>query len=115
MPVKVRAPSGHRLEGRVKSGAVYPTSREPVVPGSLGQGADSVFDEEPSTSRGASARFECLDEELLDYDEDVEEQVIPASKGVVREQHTLSRRWSGAITLGIVVGTWWREVWREVR
>ncbi|KAJ1173078.1 hypothetical protein NDU88_004920 [Pleurodeles waltl] len=92
LPVKVRAPSGHRLERRVKSGAVYPTSREPDVPGSLGQGADSVFDEQPSTSHGASARFECLEEELLDYDEDVEEQVMPASKGVVKETpHTVPK------------------------
>ncbi|KAJ1198383.1 hypothetical protein NDU88_002224 [Pleurodeles waltl] len=91
LPVKVRAPSRHRFEGRVKSGAVYPTSREPDGLGTLGQGADSVFDEQPSTSRGASARVECLEEELLDYDE-VEEQVIPASKGVVKEMpHTVPK------------------------
>ncbi|KAJ1152501.1 hypothetical protein NDU88_005276 [Pleurodeles waltl] len=52
--------------------------------------ADSVFNEQPSTTRGTSARFECLDEEWLDVDEDVEEQVIPALKGVVRETtHTV--------------------------
>ncbi|KAJ1145401.1 hypothetical protein NDU88_011688 [Pleurodeles waltl] len=51
----------------------------------LDHGADSVFDEQPSTSRGASARFECPDEEWLDYKEDVEEQVIPAPKSIVRE------------------------------
>ncbi|KAJ1175153.1 hypothetical protein NDU88_000444 [Pleurodeles waltl] len=85
LPVKVRAPSRHHFEGRVKSGAVYPTSREPDGLGSLGQGADSVFDEQPSTSRGSSARVECLEEELLDYNEEVEEQVMPASNGVVKE------------------------------
>ncbi|KAJ1200871.1 hypothetical protein NDU88_004692 [Pleurodeles waltl] len=92
LPVKVRAPSRHRFEGRVKSGAVYPTSREPDGLGSLGQGEDSFFDEQPSTSRGASARSECLEEELLDYEEEVEEQVMPASKGIVKETlHTIPK------------------------
>ncbi|KAJ1126230.1 hypothetical protein NDU88_004638 [Pleurodeles waltl] len=77
LPVKVRAPLVHRKEGRVKSGAVYPTARESVAPGSLGHGAGSVFDEQPSTSRGAGARFESQDEEWLDYEEDVEERAIP--------------------------------------
>ncbi|KAJ1210213.1 hypothetical protein NDU88_005581 [Pleurodeles waltl] len=73
LPVKVRAPLGHRYEGRVKFGAVYLTARESVVSGSLGHGAGSVFDEQPSTSRGAGARLESPDEEWLDYEEDVEE------------------------------------------
>ncbi|KAJ1188807.1 hypothetical protein NDU88_005564 [Pleurodeles waltl] len=83
--VKVRAPLGHRREGKVKSGAVYPTARESVLSGPLGQRAGSVFDEQPSTTPGASTRFESPDEEWLDYEEDVEEQVIPALKSVVRE------------------------------
>ncbi|KAJ1190366.1 hypothetical protein NDU88_007104 [Pleurodeles waltl] len=62
-----------RGEGNVKFAG---NSRQPV---------NSVFDEHPSTSRGASARFECLEEELLDYDEEVEEQVMPAMKGDVKE------------------------------
>ncbi|KAJ1155706.1 hypothetical protein NDU88_008435 [Pleurodeles waltl] len=41
-------------------------------------GSQSVF-------KGASARFESPDKEWLDYEEDVEEQVIPAQKSVVRE------------------------------
>ncbi|KAJ1205041.1 hypothetical protein NDU88_000476 [Pleurodeles waltl] len=82
--VKVRAPLGHRREGRVKSGAVYPTARESVLSGSLGHGAGSVLDEQPSTSRGASARFESTEEEWLDYEEDVEEQVMPALKSVAK-------------------------------
>ncbi|KAJ1169599.1 hypothetical protein NDU88_001490 [Pleurodeles waltl] len=85
LPVKVRAPLVHRKEGRVKSRAVYPTARESVAPGSLGHGAGSVFDEQPSASRGAGARFESQDEEWLDYEEDVEEQAIPVSYFVVKE------------------------------
>ncbi|KAJ1217983.1 hypothetical protein NDU88_005570 [Pleurodeles waltl] len=85
LPVKVRAPLGHRNEGRVKSGAVYPTARESVAPGSLGHGAGSVFDGQPSTSRGAGARFESQHEEWLDYEEDVEERAIPVSNSVVKE------------------------------
>ncbi|KAJ1187362.1 hypothetical protein NDU88_004138 [Pleurodeles waltl] len=88
LPVKVRAPSRHRVEGRVKSGAVSPTSREPYGLGSLGQGADSVCDVQPSTS----ARVECLEEELLDYEEEVDEQVTPVSRGVVKEMpRTISK------------------------
>ncbi|KAJ1128281.1 hypothetical protein NDU88_006660 [Pleurodeles waltl] len=82
--VKVGAPLGHRHEGRVKSGAVYPTAREWVLSGSLGHSAGSVLDEQPSTSRGASARFESTEEEWLDYEEDGEEQVMPALKSVAK-------------------------------
>ncbi|KAJ1210115.1 hypothetical protein NDU88_005483 [Pleurodeles waltl] len=82
--VKVGAPLGHRRKGRVKSGAVYPTARESVLSGSLVHGAGSVLDEQPFTSRGASARFECTEEEWLDYEEDVEEQVMPALKSVAK-------------------------------
>ncbi|KAJ1103837.1 hypothetical protein NDU88_001258 [Pleurodeles waltl] len=85
LSVKVRAPLGHGREVRVKSGVVYLTAREPVPSGSLGHGTGSVFEEQPSTSRGASARFESPDEEWLDFEEDVEERVIPALKGVVRQ------------------------------
>ncbi|KAJ1179862.1 hypothetical protein NDU88_005095 [Pleurodeles waltl] len=40
---------------------------------------------QPSTSLGASARVECLEEELLDYEEEVVEQVMPVLRGVVKE------------------------------
>ncbi|KAJ1192117.1 hypothetical protein NDU88_001429 [Pleurodeles waltl] len=82
--VKVGAPLGHRREGRVKSGAVYPTARESVLSGSLGHSAGSVLEEQPFTSRGASARFESTEEEWLDCEEDVEEQVMPAVKSVAK-------------------------------
>ncbi|KAJ1123584.1 hypothetical protein NDU88_002052 [Pleurodeles waltl] len=85
LPVKVRAPSRHQVEGRVKSRAVYPTSRETYGSGSLGQGADSVFDVQPSTSRGAGASVEYLEEELLDYEDEVDEHVTPVLSGVVKE------------------------------
>ncbi|KAJ1189124.1 hypothetical protein NDU88_005875 [Pleurodeles waltl] len=85
LSVKIRAPLGHRREVRVKSRAVYPTAREPVPSGSLSHGTGSVFEEQPSTSRGTSARFESPDEEWLDFKEDMEKQVIPALKSVVRQ------------------------------
>ncbi|KAJ1180504.1 hypothetical protein NDU88_005725 [Pleurodeles waltl] len=108
LPVKVRAPLRHRNEGRVKSGAVYPTERESVVSGSLGHGAGSVFDEQSSTSRGAGAKLDSPDEEGLDYEEDVEERVIPVLKSVVREatqsvpevvrgDHSGNRHWELAV------------------
>ncbi|KAJ1149244.1 hypothetical protein NDU88_002059 [Pleurodeles waltl] len=59
LPVKVQAPSEHRREGRVRSGAVRPTSGDTT-------GAD---DAQPSTSQGAGAGWAYLDEELLDYEE----------------------------------------------
>ncbi|KAJ1084552.1 hypothetical protein NDU88_004699 [Pleurodeles waltl] len=60
--VKVRAPSEHRHEGRVRSGAVHPTSRE----------RDGLDEAQPSTSQGAGAGCAYLDEELLDYEEELE-------------------------------------------
>ncbi|KAJ1173366.1 hypothetical protein NDU88_005202 [Pleurodeles waltl] len=57
LPVKVRAPSEHLPEGRVKPGAVYPTSRETA-------GVDVA---QPSTSQGPGAGWASMDEELLDY------------------------------------------------
>ncbi|KAJ1177894.1 hypothetical protein NDU88_003146 [Pleurodeles waltl] len=62
LPVKVRAPSEHRLEGRVRSGAVHPTSRD---------AAGSVT-AQPSTSQSAGDDWAALDEELLDYEEELE-------------------------------------------
>ncbi|KAJ1207938.1 hypothetical protein NDU88_003328 [Pleurodeles waltl] len=47
LPVKVRAPFEHRAEGRVKPGAVYPTSGEVAGVGPLGQQSESE-DEQPS-------------------------------------------------------------------
>ncbi|KAJ1172447.1 hypothetical protein NDU88_004294 [Pleurodeles waltl] len=77
-PVKARAPLIHRKEGRVNSGAVYLTTRETVVRGSLGHGAGSVLEnEQPSTSWGAGASFERLErleETMLDYDDDEDDQ-----------------------------------------
>ncbi|KAJ1145184.1 hypothetical protein NDU88_011475 [Pleurodeles waltl] len=63
LPVKVRAPLEHRAEGRVKPGAVYPTSQElaGVVP--LGQRNDSE-DVQPSTSRGAGGGLYRVEEEF---------------------------------------------------
>ncbi|KAJ1082767.1 hypothetical protein NDU88_002932 [Pleurodeles waltl] len=80
LAVKARVPLVHRKEGRVKSGAVYPTAREAVAGCPLGHGADSALDEEqPSTSWGAGGRFDRQDEDWLDYDEVVEDQAIPAA------------------------------------
>ncbi|KAJ1155214.1 hypothetical protein NDU88_007949 [Pleurodeles waltl] len=82
-PVKARAPLVHRKEGRVNSGAVYPTTREAVARCSLGHGAGSVLeDDQPSTSWGAGARFERHEETLLDYDEDDDDQDVRAAATV---------------------------------
>ncbi|KAJ1104627.1 hypothetical protein NDU88_002037 [Pleurodeles waltl] len=86
----------------VKSGAVYPTSWEAARHGALGQGDDPVFDVGPSTSRGASASLERVEEELLD--EEVGEHVAPVPRGhsmemprfvrkVVQGDHFGGRRW----------------------
>ncbi|KAJ1190139.1 hypothetical protein NDU88_006878 [Pleurodeles waltl] len=42
---------------------------------------DPVVDVRPSTSRGAGASLECIDEELLDYDDEVEEHVTSVPRG----------------------------------
>ncbi|KAJ1140369.1 hypothetical protein NDU88_006724 [Pleurodeles waltl] len=86
LPVKVRAPSEHRSEGRVKPGAVYPTSGESA----------GVDDAQPSTSQGAGAGWASMEEELLDYEEDMEEPVMPRQRivkagdvpGVVQGGHS---------------------------
>ncbi|KAJ1131346.1 hypothetical protein NDU88_009683 [Pleurodeles waltl] len=77
LPVRVRAPSGHRVEERVLSGAVRLTTREATGPGMGGQDLYPRRYEVPSTSRGAGVtEQEVLDEEHLDYEE--EEEVIPS-------------------------------------
>ncbi|KAJ1161085.1 hypothetical protein NDU88_001573 [Pleurodeles waltl] len=73
LPVKVWAPSEHRLEGRVRSGAVHPTSGDTT-------GAEEA---QPSTSQGAGAGWAYLDEELLDYEEELEEPVSSKKRVVV--------------------------------
>ncbi|KAJ1206862.1 hypothetical protein NDU88_002255 [Pleurodeles waltl] len=109
LPVKVRAPLVHRKEGRVKSGAVYPTARESVALCSLGHGAGLVFDDEqPSTSRGAGARFERQDEDWLDYEEDVEEQAIPVA-------NLVSTPAVPEVFRGEIVTKKWLAIYQEVR
>ncbi|KAJ1137348.1 hypothetical protein NDU88_003759 [Pleurodeles waltl] len=90
LPVKVRAPSEDWPEGRVRPGAVYPTSGETA-------GAD---DAQPSTSQGAGVGWASMDEELLDYEEDMEEPVTSQKwvvmagdvPGVVQGGHTKAHR-----------------------
>ncbi|KAJ1123172.1 hypothetical protein NDU88_001645 [Pleurodeles waltl] len=89
-PVKAWAPLIHRKEGRVNSGAVYPTTREAGVRCSLGHSAGSILeDEQPSTSWGAGASFDMQEETLLDYEEDEEEQnarvAVPVLQSMVPE------------------------------
>ncbi|KAJ1161804.1 hypothetical protein NDU88_002285 [Pleurodeles waltl] len=76
LSVKVRAPSKHREEGRVRSGAVHPTSGECI----------GAADVQPSTSQGAGAGWTCGDEELLDYDDEVEDPVMFHKRVVVAEE-----------------------------
>ncbi|KAJ1149795.1 hypothetical protein NDU88_002600 [Pleurodeles waltl] len=73
LQVKVRVPSEHRPEGRVRPGAVYPTSGETAGAG----------DAQPSTSQGAGAGWASMDEELLDYEDDTEEPVMSRKRVVV--------------------------------
>ncbi|KAJ1141102.1 hypothetical protein NDU88_007437 [Pleurodeles waltl] len=69
MPVGVRAPSGHRLEERARSGAARLTSGDGYGP--VFQDDQQLVSEEPSTSRGAVfvEQNYGLEEEVLDYDE----------------------------------------------
>ncbi|KAJ1118601.1 hypothetical protein NDU88_006791 [Pleurodeles waltl] len=46
---------------------------------------DPVFDVRPSTSRGTGSNLEHIEEELLDYDEEVETPVASVPKGCVKE------------------------------
>ncbi|KAJ1174317.1 hypothetical protein NDU88_006139 [Pleurodeles waltl] len=86
LPVKVRAPSAHRPEERVRSGAVRLTSGD----------AARACDAQPSTSQGAGDGWADWDDELLDY-EDLEEQVTSKQRdkvqgeapGVVQGGHVL--------------------------
>ncbi|KAJ1202998.1 hypothetical protein NDU88_006793 [Pleurodeles waltl] len=87
--VKVRAPSAHRPEGRVRSGAVRLTSGD----------AARVRDAQPSTSQGAGDGWDDRDDDLLDYDEELEEQVTSKQRdrvqgeapGVVQGGHVPER------------------------
>ncbi|KAJ1156344.1 hypothetical protein NDU88_009067 [Pleurodeles waltl] len=72
MPVKVRAPSEHRTEERVRSGAVRLTSGD----------ATRASEVQPSTSQGAGVGWADW-EELLDYDEDLEEPVVSTKRVMV--------------------------------
>ncbi|KAJ1097747.1 hypothetical protein NDU88_002864 [Pleurodeles waltl] len=85
LPVKVGEPFRHRAEGRVKSGVVYPTLREAAGAGALGQDDDPLFEVRPSTSRGAGASLDRIEEELLDYDDEVEEHVMSVPRGDAME------------------------------
>ncbi|KAJ1191436.1 hypothetical protein NDU88_000752 [Pleurodeles waltl] len=76
LSVKVRAPSEHREEGRVRSGAVHPASGECI----------GAADVQPSTSQGVGAGWTCGDEELLDYDDEVEDPVMFHKRVVVAEE-----------------------------
>ncbi|KAJ1143794.1 hypothetical protein NDU88_010098 [Pleurodeles waltl] len=82
-PVKARAPLAHRGEERVKSGAAYLTARESEL-SLMGHGAGSL-DEVPSTSRGATGRWELQEEEVLDFEEEMEDRALPVSSAVVTE------------------------------
>ncbi|KAJ1107100.1 hypothetical protein NDU88_004496 [Pleurodeles waltl] len=111
LPVKVSAPSEHRPEGRVKPGAVYPTSRETAGVRPLGPLIDSD-DARPSTSQGAGVGWTSMNEDLLYYEDDMEEPVMSRQRvmtagdvpGVVR-----------AAILRFTAGIWWQATCREVR
>ncbi|KAJ1124094.1 hypothetical protein NDU88_002556 [Pleurodeles waltl] len=85
-PVKVRAPSAHRPKGRVRSGAVRLTSRDEA----------RFCDAQPSTSQGAGDGWDDLDDDLLDYDEELEVQVTS------KQRDTVQREASGVVQGGHV-------------
>ncbi|KAJ1179062.1 hypothetical protein NDU88_004301 [Pleurodeles waltl] len=55
------------------------------MPVLMGQGAGSFLDDMPSTSWGAMGRWENQDDEELDYEDEIEEQTLPASTALVKE------------------------------
>ncbi|KAJ1106476.1 hypothetical protein NDU88_003877 [Pleurodeles waltl] len=79
LPVRVGAPSGHRLEERAKPGSVRLTSGEASGPGSGIQEIYPMIKGEPSTSLGAVLVEQEVIKELLDYEE--EEEVEEMDKG----------------------------------
>ncbi|KAJ1200733.1 hypothetical protein NDU88_004554 [Pleurodeles waltl] len=109
LPVRVGAPFRHRAEGGVKPRAVYLTSWEAARHGVLCQDEGPVFDMRPSTSRGAGSNLEHIEEELLDYDEEVEAQVASVPKGGMMEtprvvQKVVQRDHPGGRRQELVVG-----------
>ncbi|KAJ1139389.1 hypothetical protein NDU88_005762 [Pleurodeles waltl] len=101
LPVRVGAPFGHWLEGRVKPGAVHLTSREAAGHGVLGQDTCPGFGVRPSTSRGAGSNLEHIEEELLDYDEEEEaHEVAMQTSGMVETPKVIKK----AVQCGRPVG-----------
>ncbi|KAJ1180007.1 hypothetical protein NDU88_005235 [Pleurodeles waltl] len=77
MSVRVGAPSGHRLEERVQSGAVRLTSVEATGPGLGIQKFYPLPERVPSTIQDAVvAEQEAIEDELLDYEEEEEAEEI---------------------------------------
>ncbi|KAJ1193053.1 hypothetical protein NDU88_002359 [Pleurodeles waltl] len=75
MLVKARAPSEHRPEERVRSGAVRLTSGD----------STRASEVQPSTSQGTGVGWADW-EELLEYDEDLEEPVVSTKRVMVAEE-----------------------------
>ncbi|KAJ1106717.1 hypothetical protein NDU88_004117 [Pleurodeles waltl] len=109
-PVKMAAPvfnvedevvviSDEEEDAQVKPGAVYPTSLETAGVRPWGPLTDSD-DAQPSTSQGAGAGWTSMDEDLLDYEDDMEEPVRSLQRvvmagdvpGVVRGGHSTVHR-----------------------
>ncbi|KAJ1178852.1 hypothetical protein NDU88_004094 [Pleurodeles waltl] len=75
--VKARALSEHQLEERVRSGAVRPTAGDSM----------RTAEVQPSTSQGAGVGWADW-EELLDYDEELEEPVASTKRVMVAEEES---------------------------
>ncbi|KAJ1128224.1 hypothetical protein NDU88_006603 [Pleurodeles waltl] len=82
LSVKVRAASEHRPEGRVKPREVYSTSRGKAEVGPWGPLTDPD-DAQPSTSQGTGAGWTSMEENLLDYEDDMEEPVMSRQRVVM--------------------------------
>ncbi|KAJ1204045.1 hypothetical protein NDU88_007826 [Pleurodeles waltl] len=91
LPVRVGAPSGHRLEERARPGEVCLTSGEASGPGFGFQAVYPVAEGEPSTGRGAGfAELEHIEEESLDdEDEEEAEEVERRHRRTVQKEGTL--------------------------
>ncbi|KAJ1090900.1 hypothetical protein NDU88_004028 [Pleurodeles waltl] len=76
--------------GRVKPRAGYLTSLELAGVGPLGQRSDSE-DVQPSTSRVTCGGLYCVEEELLAYDDDVDEAVLSMQRGEVTKSGAVPR------------------------
>ncbi|KAJ1160106.1 hypothetical protein NDU88_000608 [Pleurodeles waltl] len=115
LPVRVGAPFGHRIEGRVKPGAVHLTSRKAAGLGVGSQDTCSASGVLPFTSRGAGSNLEHIEDELLDYDEEEEaHEVAVQTGGTVETPKVIKRAVQHDRSVGRIK-SWLLEICLEAR